>query len=221
MDYSFLGREQLLLTCWEEMAIGLVPGSYRLHPLRGTFLSCVASHVLVGQDNAVPELDTQGIIPAPRASFLGPERPRPSAQKCTTPSLMPSCSHLQIVHNKRSCILFCNGSHKLGSWSYLQLDASSLLVIQGSGFCWAVPTCFLNHQGCWVWMPTQRHPAYGAPWELNLTHAQLSPLCIPPAVVPFCNAQKGWLLLILHQNAFWQVVVLIMFTLTHNKRNAK
>lgn len=140
MDYSFPWGEQLLLAHWEDMGISLVPGSYRLRPLHGTFLCLVAGQVLVGRWNAGHQLDTQGIIPDPRASFLGPEPPGPCARKGTVPSLMLSCSHLRIVHNKRSGILFCAGTHRLGSWSFPHLDASPLPVIQGSRFRWAAPT---------------------------------------------------------------------------------
>lgn len=150
------------MACREEMGTGPAPGSCSPHPLCSTFLSCVAS--LVKRVSVI--LTTSGHS----GHYLHPQgqlhrHATSSAWKGTAPSLMPCRSHLQILNNKGSRILFCTGTHKLGSRSYPHLDASSLPVIQGPGFCWAVPnwtgyspTCFLNPQGCWVWTPTQRHP---------------------------------------------------------------
>lgn len=111
MDYPFPGQEQLLLACWEETAIGLVSGSYSLHPLRGTFLSSVASRMRVGQDNAGPQLDTplRTSFPLPPEPASWVQNLQPSARNGATPSLMPSCSHRQIVHNKRSHFYFVKG----------------------------------------------------------------------------------------------------------------
>lgn len=50
----------------------------------------------------------------------------------TAPTLPPCPSHLNVVNDVESCISSCTGTHRLRSWSYPHLDATSVFFLLGS-----------------------------------------------------------------------------------------
>ena len=96
---------------------------------------------------------------------------------------------LRMLNDVESYILFCTGTHKLDSWSYPYLDATSPLVIQGSSDIFppgpATPNSLIiiiRAAGCGSHKGTL---LTGHGWELNF-----SKLCIHPKRVPFCNSSS-------------------------------
>ena len=61
-------------------------------------------------------------------------------------------SHSSVVHDVESCILFHTGTHKVGSWSYPHLDATSAFFLLASSEIFPRGPEFFNnrHQSRWL-----------------------------------------------------------------------